>query len=222
MERSLRTVNRQISELVAARRVTSKRRGHFNHYILCDLAEKMAYQAASVKEPVESVVIGVSDTPNWRIARAPVTITEIQKPEIGFARRAQQHHSVSSSANDVVASAPHANGSRSADIEQVRSALCKRACVRCAFTESDKATVRRMLDNGATVETIKRAILLGCARKLVSLITHGEGTPIVSMSYFVNVVEEVKLLDGGSGYWQHLENRVKRDEQQWIDLRKAG
>ena len=47
MERGLRTVNRQVSELVSAGYLKSERHGHGNHYILRDLAQKVAYRTAS-------------------------------------------------------------------------------------------------------------------------------------------------------------------------------
>jgi hypothetical protein len=81
MERGLRTVNRQIAEAVAAGLLRSERHGHGNYYMPCDLVGKVAHRDVAVEKPVHSAAAGVSDTPNWRIAQPPVSITEILKPE---------------------------------------------------------------------------------------------------------------------------------------------
>jgi hypothetical protein len=81
MERGLRTVNRQVSELVAAGDLKVERQRYGNHYRLRDLAAKLAYLAAHEEKPVESAPVGVSDTPIWRIWPTPVSITEFIKPE---------------------------------------------------------------------------------------------------------------------------------------------
>jgi len=81
MGRSLRTVNRQIAEAVAAGLITSERHGHGNHYTPCDLVGKVAYRDAAVEKQASSASVGASDTPTWRIAAPPVSITEVLKPE---------------------------------------------------------------------------------------------------------------------------------------------
>lgn len=90
MERGLRTVNCQVSELVSAGLLKSERHGHGNHYILCDVAKKMAYRTVPATKPSDSVVLGTSDTPNWHNAAAPVSITEIIEPET-YTRAFQRH-----------------------------------------------------------------------------------------------------------------------------------
>src|SRR5271167_1332198 len=105
MERSLRTVNRQVSELVAAGELRSERHGHGNHYILCELAEKVAYRQPEAEKPVVSDSVGASDTPNWRVAPA-ASITEILEPEN---LEAEQHCS------PVVGSSPAANNAAAAN-----------------------------------------------------------------------------------------------------------
>lgn len=81
MDRGLRTVNRQIAELVDAKYLESEPHGHGNHYKLCDLSEKMAYQQPAVQNPAEITPVGVAATPNWRSGPSPDSITETEEPE---------------------------------------------------------------------------------------------------------------------------------------------
>jgi predicted transcriptional regulator len=142
--------------------------------------------------------------------RSPAGDPHLQSPEDSesasedVGHGSPQHHSVSSSENDAVGS----------DVEQIKSALRNRACVKCAFTESDIMAIRRMLDT-ATVETVLRAILLGCQRKLAALMNRGNGSLITSVYYFANLIEEVKGISNGPGYWRHVEDWVTRHEREW-------
>jgi hypothetical protein len=205
MGRGLRTVNRQVRELVKAKRLKSVRHGHGNHYILSDLTEKMAYHAAPQEKPVNFPPVGVAATPNWRTEAPPVSIVENLEPERDTP--AFQRHSVSAPEDDVAVAA----------VEKVKAALQKRACVKCAFGSHDRAEILRMLGS-ANVETIERAILLGCQRKLKALInSEGRGRPIVSVRYFAAIVEEVQSYDPGCGYWAQIEIWLRRYEPQWCN-----
>jgi hypothetical protein len=219
MERGLRTVNRQVSELVSAGYLKSERHGHGNHYILCDLAEKVAYRTASVGRPVESPAVGVSDTPNRRIAPEPVSISEILEPENA---EEQQHCSTlvgsSPAANNVAASKPSperekpnpkpASGGNPSpafdtgpafdtEVAEIRAALKARPLVR--WTPAFDRVIREMLGGGETVETIERAIVRGCWLKLAS---HDQASRrglhdesmIFSMRYFQGVIADAKAM----------------------------
>jgi Helix-turn-helix domain len=205
MERGLRTVNRQVAELVKAGCLKSEPHGHCNQYILSDLAGKVAYRAVAEENLVDSDAVGVAATPNWRTGPAPVSMIESLEPERDTP--ALQRHSVPAPENDVALVA----------VERVKAALQKRACVQCGFGSHDRAEIWRMLGS-APVETIERAILLGCQRKLKALINgEGRGSRIVSVRYFAAVVEEVQSYDPGPGYWLQVESWLKRYEPQWCN-----
>jgi len=65
------------------------------------------------------------------------------------------------------------------------------------------------------MEQITRAILLGCARKYVVMINAGARTPITSLQYFADIVEEVKKSAIPESYWEPLRSKMARMEQQW-------
>ena len=55
----------------------------------------------------------------------------------------------------------------------------------------------------------------------MALINRQSGELIGSFSYFENVIEEARELKMSAAYWQHLQMRVDRLEQQWTQM-KAG
>jgi hypothetical protein len=56
----------------------------------------------------------------------------------------------------------------------------------------------------------------------VALINRQRCDLIVSFSYFLNVIEEVRELKMPAEYWRHLQTRVDRLEQQWTQIEAAG
>ena len=64
-------------------------------------------------------------------------------------------------------------------------------------------------------------MLLGCARKYVTLINRQSRDSIVSFSYFESVIDEVRELKMPAEYWRHLQLRVERLEQQWGQMKAA-
>lgn len=65
------------------------------------------------------------------------------------------------------------------------------------------------------LEWITRAILLGSARKYVSMINAGVWAPITSLQYFADVLDEVIRSPILESYWEPLRAKVARMEQQW-------
>ena len=66
------------------------------------------------------------------------------------------------------------------------------------------------------MEQVTRAILLGCARKYVTMLNAGTRTPITSLQYFADIVEEVSESAIPESYWEPLRTKVTRMEQQWL------
>jgi hypothetical protein len=106
-------------------------------------------------------------------------------------------------------------------IEQARRLLAARRCVGSGFTSADERMAASLFDRNVPIEHIENAVLLGCARKYVSLINRQSRDSIVSFSYFENVIDEVRELKMPAEYWRHLQLRVERLEQQWGQMKAA-
>jgi Helix-turn-helix domain len=107
-------------------------------------------------------------------------------------------------------------------IEQTKRLLAARRCIGTAFAEADARLAASLFDRHIPIEDVEHAVLLGCARKYVTLINRRRGELIASFSYFANVIEEVRELKMPAEYWHHIQMRVARLEQQWTQMTTAG
>jgi len=83
-------------------------------------------------------------------------------------------------------------GSEQAEfIGEVRDLFLAPACVRAVFTAADEAIASGLYGRGVSPEQVRRAILLGCARKYATMINSQTRTRISSLQYFVPLVNEV-------------------------------
>ena len=64
-----------------------------------------------------------------------------------------------------------------------------------------------------SLETVRRAILLGSVRKSMSLLDRPGGEPVRSLRYFTSLVEEVRTESFPDFYWQHLEFHLRHCER---------
>jgi hypothetical protein len=101
-------------------------------------------------------------------------------------------------------------------IQKVRDLFLAPACVQASFSAADEKIITGLHRRGVSLEQISRAILLGCARKYVSLLNAGSRTPITSLQYFADVVEEVRESAIPESYWEPLRTKVTRMEKQWL------
>ena len=129
--------------------------------------------------------------------------------------------------SDAVCPSERVQPSTSADtlpafIEQTKRLLAARRCIGTAFAEADARLAASLFDRHVPIEDVEHAVLLGCARKYVTLINRQRCELIVSFSYFANVIEEVRELKMPAEYWHHLQMRVARLEQQWTQMKAAG
>ena len=76
-------------------------------------------------------------------------------------------------------------------VDRVRGLFLAPACVQASFSAADEKLALDMYRRGVSMEQITRAILLGCARKYVAMLNAGTRTPITSLQYFADIVEEV-------------------------------
>ena len=100
-------------------------------------------------------------------------------------------------------------------VDRVRGLFLAPACVQASFSAADEKLALDMYRGNVSIEQITRAILLGCARKYVSMLNAGTRTPITSLQYFANIVEEVKESAIPESYWEPLRWKMTRMEQQW-------
>ena len=106
-------------------------------------------------------------------------------------------------------------GQRQSSSHRVRGLFLAPACVQASFSAADEKLALDMYRRGVSMEQITRAILLGCARKYVAMLNAGTRTPITSLQYFADIVEEVKESAIPESYWEPLRSKMARMEQQW-------
>ena len=100
-------------------------------------------------------------------------------------------------------------------VQKVRGLFLAPACVQASFSAADEKLALDMYRRGVSMEQIKRATLLGCARKYVAMLNAGTRTPITSLQYFADIVEEVNDAAIPESYWEPLRSKMVRMEQQW-------
>ena len=100
-------------------------------------------------------------------------------------------------------------------VQKVRGLFLAPACVQASFSAADEKLALDMHRRGVSMEQIKRATLLGCARKYVAMLNAGTRTPITSLQYFADIVEEVRESAIPESYWEPLRSKMARMEQQW-------
>ena len=106
-------------------------------------------------------------------------------------------------------------------ITRVRDWFLAQACVTAAFSAADEKLAGDWYRAGTSLDVIGSALLLGFARKYVALFNNHGGSPITSLSYFVNIVEEAATMELNLNYSRHLEARVKQFDAQWRAQAKA-
>jgi hypothetical protein len=106
-------------------------------------------------------------------------------------------------------------------VDKVRGLFLAPACVQASFSSADEKLALDMYRRGVSIEQITRAILLGCARKYVAMLNAGTQTPITSLQYFADIVEEVYESAIPESYWEPLRAKVTRMEQQWLHAHPA-
>jgi hypothetical protein len=117
---------------------------------------------------------------------------------------------------------PGRSGSEAEFVQKVRSLFMSPACVQTSFSAADEKIAAGLHRRGVSLEQLTRAILLGCARKYVSMINAGVRTPITSLQYFSDIVQEVSESAIPESYWEPLRARVARMEQQWQNAHPAS
>ena len=108
-----------------------------------------------------------------------------------------------------------AAGEVGAYVERVREMCSKPACVQAGFGPADERLAADWQRAGVSLETVRRAILLGSVRKLTSRIDRPGSEPVRSLRYFAGLVEEVRQERMSAGFWKHWEISLERCERYW-------
>jgi hypothetical protein len=101
-------------------------------------------------------------------------------------------------------------------VQKVRGLFLAPACVQAGFSAADEKLAIDLYRRGVSMEQITRSILLGCARKYVAMLNAKIRTPITSLQYFSDIIEEVSESAIPESYWKPLRWKVTRMEQQWL------
>ncbi len=106
-------------------------------------------------------------------------------------------------------------------VSEVRKILETRACIRRSFSTADEVLARQWHARGITLERIKQAVLLGCARKYSSWHNNKTYAPISTVRYFEPILDEIDRQKISDEYWDYLAWRIQRIEKLWADTYKT-
>jgi hypothetical protein len=101
-------------------------------------------------------------------------------------------------------------------VRQVRTAFLKPACVRSTFTAADEKLALNLCRREVSLEQVRRAIWLGCARKYVAMLNGQTRQPITSLAYFASLIEEVGQPRIPASYWDHVRRRMEEMEKRCL------
>jgi hypothetical protein len=104
-------------------------------------------------------------------------------------------------------------------VAAIKRMFLSQACVRSSFTPADEELARAWRRRGVTLEGAERAILLGVVRKYVTLINNGAGTPITTLHYFKELIDEARQPEVSATYWHYLWHKLPSLELRWQNLR---
>jgi hypothetical protein len=107
-------------------------------------------------------------------------------------------------------------------LRQARVAFLKPACVRSTFTAADEKLAHKLGRSGVSLEQLRRAIWLGCARKYVALLNGQSRLPITSLAYFTSLIEEVSQPQIPVSYWDHVRRRMEEMEKRWLQMANSA
>jgi len=106
-------------------------------------------------------------------------------------------------------------------VRQVRQVFLEPACVRSAFTAADEKLALNLHQRGVSLEQLRRAIWLGCARKYAAMLNGQTRQPITSLAYFASLTEEVVQPQIPASYWEHVRRKAEEMERRWLQTRTS-
>jgi hypothetical protein len=117
----------------------------------------------------------------------------------------------------IVASNPQANF-----VQQAREAFLKRACVRSTFTAADEKLALNLYQRRVSLDQLRQAIWLGCARKYMAMLNGQTRVPITSLAYFATLIDEVSHSEVPASYWEYVRGRMEEWEKRWLQTRRSA
>jgi hypothetical protein len=103
-------------------------------------------------------------------------------------------------------------------VAAIRRLFLRHGCVSSSFSPADERLAAGWCRRGVPLERAERAICLGVARKYAALLNNGKGSPITTLSYFENLIDEVERTDVSPQYWRHVMHRTEQFERRWRAL----
>ena len=73
-----------------------------------------------------------------------------------------------------------------------------------------------------SLEQLRRAIWLGCARKYTAMLNGQTRLPITSLSYFACLTDEVTQPQIPASYWEHVRRKTEETEKRWLQMRTSA
>ena len=104
----------------------------------------------------------------------------------------------------------------------VRQAFLQPRCVQGRCNADDERLAQAWQRSGVSLETVRRAILLGCTRKSMALLDQPRAQPIRSLYYFQALLQEVLAETYPRSYWQHLRDHLERCEQRCAQAERSA
>ena len=101
-------------------------------------------------------------------------------------------------------------------VGQVRTAFLQPACVRSTFTAANEKLALNLCRREVSLEQVRRAMWLGCARKYVAMLNGQTRLPIISLAYFASLIEEVSQPQIPASYWDHVRRKMEEMERRWL------
>ena len=107
-------------------------------------------------------------------------------------------------------------------VAAIRRLFLRHACVASSFSPADERLAADWRRRGIPLDRAERAIDLGVARKYAALLNNGKGTPITTLSYFENLIDEVDRVNVSPDYWRHVKHRTEQFQRRWRALTAAA
>ncbi len=107
-------------------------------------------------------------------------------------------------------------------VRQARQVFLEPACVCSAFTAADEKLALNFCRRGVSLEQLRRAIWLGCARKYMAMLNGQTRQPITSLAYFASLTEEVMQPQIPASYWEHVRRKAEELENRWLQIRNSA
>lgn len=101
-------------------------------------------------------------------------------------------------------------------VRQVLAELQTPACVQSAFIPAEEELAIGLYQRGVSLEVVRHAIWLACARKYLAMLNRQTREYITSLKYFIPVVDEVLQIQVPDGYWEHVRHKAVQMERRWL------